>query len=76
MNKKTTDAVIEHSDDSLGLPILGGCTRIGKTEHNAVAFKMTAQSVIVEFLPIVGLQDKERELELSKHIGMKCKEAR
>jgi hypothetical protein len=71
MKKKAADAVIERSDDTLSLPILGGGIGAGETEHDAMAFEVSTHGMVIKFLPIVSLQGKERKLELSKNMGMK-----
>jgi hypothetical protein len=75
MKKEATDKVVERANDSFCLPVLRRCIRAGETKHNAMSREMVPKSLIIKLTSIVGLEGDKGELELSKNVGMKCKNA-
>ena len=68
MNKKTADAVVDGSNDPLGLSVLRRGVRTREAKHGAVGRKMGAHGQVIEFTAIVSLEGEQWHLKLSAHI--------
>ena len=76
MNKQSAHTVVNCAKDTLSLPVLLRSVGARETELNAVLEEERAQSVVIKFPTIVGLQSKPTEPKLCMNVGVEGLEER